>query len=163
MLAQGLRDGVHIPPLKDAGWMANELGERELTHAPKVTKADSHADWVAWTNSDFERRVRVLGSVWSHALNKKKEVKRVIFQDCELVAASDVPKSNGMVTFVDEREPGTHAIPIAIDATGGCSYLKVQDGNWVRVQRMKVDGKAEQATPDGLKAFLAEPASPSQD
>ena len=47
MLVQGLRDGVHLLPHRDAGWMAKQLADKPLTHAPKLGKAEAEVRWGA--------------------------------------------------------------------------------------------------------------------
>ncbi|RCI09098.1 hypothetical protein L249_5043 [Ophiocordyceps polyrhachis-furcata BCC 54312] len=87
-----LRDRLHVPPHRDAGWgwkaVESENGAGGLLrHAPKVTKADSRIDWRTWTSGEeFGRRVRVFGTVWTKALDLvAKKRRRIIFKSVQAV------------------------------------------------------------------------------
>ncbi|PTB69769.1 Formyltransferase [Trichoderma citrinoviride] len=143
MLVQGLRDGLHVPPYRDAGWMAEQLlaenddDEQQLVHAPKVGKGESQINWLEWKPLDFERFVKIFGTVWTHARNDKGRFKRVLFLDAQSVPpAEEVQRT---VRVDDERD---------------AVYVRTAQGGWVRVRSVKVDGKTTQTARIGLREFL---------
>lgn len=172
MLVQGLCDGLHVPPHKDAGWMSSRVSQEELTHAPKVGKADSQISWSEWTAEDFQRRMRVFSAVWTWAVpvkgnssNKKGELvlpKRILFQDAEVVVAPDVVSGGqGRVQFLDgpggitgEEKRHGGVVVMRLDESKGCCFIQTMNGAWIRVTRVKVDGKPEQAAASALRLFF---------
>ncbi|KAK1993880.1 formyl transferase [Colletotrichum falcatum] len=89
-LVEGLRKGLHVPPLRDAGWQPN-AGERgQLRHAPKVTNHDRQVNWPEWTADDVVLRQRVLGPVWCSAYHHgSRKIMRLKFGDAEAVERPD--------------------------------------------------------------------------
>lgn len=159
MLIQGLREGVHVPPYRDVGWKAADLKGEQLLHAPKVTKADGQINWSVWTAEQFTRRIRVLGSVWTYVVNDKGVRKRVIFLDVQHVGDGDVDVSRqserGKLWCEYEgasKEVERHEMNVLGCEDASC-LVKIYDGSWVRVQRVKVDGKQEQMAAAALKSF----------
>lgn len=157
MLGQGLRDGVYLPPRQSAGWKAKELDGEELVHAPKVNKADGQIDWAQWTTEDFARRTRVLGSVWTRAINKKGDIKRLIIQDAE-AAPVDNPKTTGApLSFVQnfgmESNDSRHEMLVSDLGDGSC-LIQLANGGQIRVRRVKEEGK-----PDRDAAVVLRPYS----
>lgn len=153
MLVQGLRDGVHVPPRQDKSWKGEELDKEQLSHAPKVTKADGHFKWTTWTADEIVRRIRVLGSVWTHAVNKKGETKRLIFQDAEFVSSEDVRSDGAEVQFVEDLELGVFKTLISDEGDGSCA-IRTSDDNMIRVRRIKEEGKAERDAMTVLKGYV---------
>jgi methionyl-tRNA formyltransferase len=154
MLVQGLRDGVHVPPRQNKSWKGEELGEERLGHAPKVTKADGHVKWTTLTADEIVRRVRVLGSVWTHAVNKKGETKRLIFQDAEFVSSEDVRSDGAEVQFVEDPELGVFKTLISDEGDDGSCAIRTSDNNMIRVSRIKEEGKAERDAMAVLKGYV---------
>lgn len=159
MLIRGLRAGVHVPPQEDIGWKAAELQGRQLVHAPKVTKADGQVDWLVWTSEQFVRRIRVLGSVWTHAVSGKNGRKRVIFLDAEAVLPEGgETRQTGEGRLVCEyegegKETIQREVKVVVCEDGSC-LVRICDASWVRVGKVKVDGKPEQFAAVGLKNFM---------
>ncbi|TWU79108.1 Methionyl-tRNA formyltransferase [Metarhizium rileyi] len=159
MLIQGLRAGVHVPPRRDVGWKAAELAGAQLAYAPKITKADGQMDWSAWTAEQICRRIRVLGSVWTHAVGEKGVRKRVIILDGEAVPDGDVLRHyrQGRLVCEDEgvqgEQTGRHEVEVRVREDGSC-LLGIQRRSWVRVQKVKVEGKPEQMAAVGLGSFI---------
>ncbi|KAH7262086.1 formyl transferase [Fusarium tricinctum] len=153
MLVQGLRDGVHVPPRQDKSWKGEELNEERLSHAPKVTKANGHVKWTTWTADEIVRRVRVLGSVWTHAVNKKGETKRLIFQDAECVSLEDVRADGTEVQFIEGSELGVFKTLVSDRGNGSCA-VRASDNNVIRVKRIKEEGKAERDAMTVLKGYI---------
>lgn len=148
LLVQGLRDRVHEPPLQDVGQAARQLAAAgEPAYAPKVTKADSQIDWHTWTADDFARRLRVFGAVWTQATPDKGEPKRVILLDAEPAAAGGEGRSGRLSLVRDARD-------VQVDERTGSCAVRIRDGLWVSVRRVKVDGKPEQAAAVGLRPFI---------
>ncbi|KAI8150647.1 Methionyl-tRNA formyltransferase [Colletotrichum sp. SAR 10_70] len=87
MLVDGLRRGLHVPPLKDVGWKPTEEEQEMLCHAPKLAKRDSQIDWSTWSADDIVLRQRVLGSLWSMAFadRERKKSMRLILENVESV------------------------------------------------------------------------------
>ena len=152
MLVQGLRDGLHVPPHVAVGPQVHGAGE--LAHAPKVTKADAQIDWATWTSAEaFTRRMRVFSSVWTRAVTDAGEERRVLFQDVEGVAQEDVG-GTGQATVLFAQDDGRHTRPVVVDEAQGAVAVCIAEGVWVRVRRVKVDGKNEQDAARALKPFL---------
>ncbi|PWY62562.1 methionyl-tRNA formyltransferase family protein [Aspergillus eucalypticola CBS 122712] len=154
ILVKGIREGLFVPPVEDAGWRASE-GDGPLVHAAKIKPEDRHIDWQNWSSLDISRRNRVLGPLWSKALvanNTSSEKpsfqhRRVIFTDFEEVTPLKGCDKFSVVPglpFVD----GTHPI----DSTKGKSvYVFTRDGKLIKVHQMKVEGEPNA---DALRAAL---------
>lgn len=156
MLVQGLRDGLHMPPYTDAGWMAGQLKGEELVHAPKVGKGESQIRWSEWTPSHFERFVNIFNTVWTQARNNKGKFKRVLFLDVEAVPEHDVTGRDDEVLFRVEAGNQRKDIQraVRIDDERDASYIQTAQGGWVRVKSVKVDGKTTQTARIGMREFL---------
>lgn len=156
MLVQGLRDGLHVPPYTDAGWMAEQLNGEELVHAPKVGKGESHIRWSEWTPSHFERFVNIFNTVWTQARNNKGKFKRVLFLDAEGVPEHDVTGRDEELVFRVEAGNERKDIqrPVRIDDERDAFYVQATHEGWVRVKSVKVDGKTTQTARIGMREFL---------
>lgn len=151
MLVQGLRDGVHVPPTRDAGWMASHLASSTLMHAPKVSKAAAEVDWDQWnTVEDWTRRMRVFGSVWTTGVTQNVQgqgkEKRVLFLDAEAAQEDEVGGTEEEAVFTKGKQI------IRVDEKSGKCFIKAGDG-WVCLKRVKVDGKGQQSSVSGMKPF----------
>ncbi|POR37599.1 Methionyl-tRNA formyltransferase, mitochondrial [Tolypocladium paradoxum] len=154
MLVQGLRDGVHVPPHVAVG---GRLHGRGPTHAPKVTKADAQVDWARWTSAEaFTRRMRVFSSVWTRAAGDKGEARRVLFQDVEAVAQDDVRGAQATAVFA--QEDGRYERTVVVDEAEGAVAVCIGEGAWVRVRRVRVDGRTEQDAARAMRPFLSKMA-----
>lgn len=80
-LLTGLEQGVHVPPLVEKTSYAPRRGP--LVYADKITTEDFEVDWERWTIRDFERRVRVLGSAFTHIVKVAK--RKMLLEDPEPV------------------------------------------------------------------------------
>ncbi|GKT60601.1 formyl transferase [Colletotrichum tofieldiae] len=90
ILVEGLRKGLHVPPLKDVGWQPNEEERKQLSHAPKVVNHDRQVNWSKWTADDVVLRQRVLGPVWCSAYHHdSQKIMRLKFGDAEVVERPD--------------------------------------------------------------------------
>ncbi|KEY73708.1 hypothetical protein S7711_06282 [Stachybotrys chartarum IBT 7711] len=160
MLVQGLRDGVHVPPHHDVGWMAKQLEGKELTHAPKVNKSDSEIDWTGWTPEHVERRTRVFGALWTTAFSELKRTKRIILLDAEPVSLGDALGRKVTFRFVSGRteDAGSaqHVRDGRVDTENDVVYVALGTGSWIRVQRVKIEGKPEQGAVAALQPFMTE-------
>ncbi|KAM5352460.1 hypothetical protein ACJ41O_005183 [Fusarium nematophilum] len=156
MLVHGLRGGVHVPPRQNAGWKSEDLNDEPLAHAPKVTKADGQVNWAEWTAEEFVRRIRVLGSVWTHVANKEGQEKRLIIQDAEVMLPEDVAVHGGLASFVQKLGTETVGSPyeamLSDQRDGSCS-IQLSNGDLVRVRRVKEEGKPERDAMVALKSF----------
>ncbi|PTB78271.1 Formyltransferase [Trichoderma longibrachiatum ATCC 18648] len=156
MLVQGLRDGLHVPPYRDAGWMAEKLDGEHLVHAPKVGKGESQINWLEWRPSDFERFVNIFGTIWTHARNDKGKFKRVLFLDAESVPEEDVIGREEEAVFRVEVGGEGMDVPrtVRLDDERDVVFVQTAHGAWVRVRKVKVDGKTTQMARIGLREFL---------
>ncbi|KAM0251690.1 hypothetical protein ACHAQJ_008060 [Trichoderma viride] len=156
MLVQGLRDGLHVPPYTDAGWMAGQLKDKELVHAPKVSKGESQISWLEWRCIDFARFLNIFNTVWTQARNDKGKFKRVLFLDAESVLEQDVTGRSEEVTFrIDAGNQGQDICKaVRIDDENDAFYIQTAHDGWVRVRNVKVDGKTTQTARIGLREFL---------
>ncbi|KAI0853172.1 Formyltransferase [Daldinia vernicosa] len=110
LLVQGLRRGVHVPPLEEAGEHALGPEESEgqgqevrevvrvktenLLHAPKITKQDRQLR--ASNLPQLWRRYRALGPLWFWARDRQGVRKRVII---ERVAGEDAGLADVALAF----------------------------------------------------------------
>ncbi|ROT41213.1 Formyltransferase [Sodiomyces alkalinus F11] len=122
MLIQGLRRGLHVPPLQPVRRQArgNEdededegEGEQKYAHAPKLTKDDRRVRWRHWTADEFVRRWRVLGPLWgqvrvpsppfsgvgvagqkSSGSSRSSSSRRLILENVSVVPFAEVDKLN---------------------------------------------------------------------
>ncbi|GJP98103.1 methionyl-tRNA formyltransferase [Aspergillus niger] len=154
ILVKGIREGLFVPPVEDAGWRASEA-DGQLVHAAKIKPEDRHIDWENWSSLDISRRNRVLGPLWSKALvanNASSEKpsfqhRRVIFTEFEEVTPLKGCDKFSVVPglpFVDGAHP--------IDSTKGKGvYVFTRDGKLIKVHQMKVEGEPNA---DALRAAL---------
>ncbi|OTA03652.1 hypothetical protein A9Z42_0040830 [Trichoderma parareesei] len=156
MLVQALRDGLHVPPYRDSGWMAEQLHGKNLVHAPKVGKGESQINWLEWMPLDFERFVNIFGTIWTHVRNDKGKFKRVLFLDAESVSADEVAGREGEVVFRVEAGTEGEDVPrtLRVDEERDEVHVQTAHGGWVRVRSVKVDGKTTQKARVGLREFL---------
>ncbi|KAH7003410.1 formyl transferase [Fusarium venenatum] len=152
MLVQGLRDGVYVPPHQNRGWKGEELDQGQLIHAPKISKADGHIRWSSWTADNIVRAIRVLGSVWTEAVSKKGEKKRLIFQDAETVSPDNVKIDGTTVRFIGHG-PGSFSALVS-DQGDGSYVIRTSDDKMIRVKKIKVEGKPERPADVALKPYI---------
>lgn len=150
----GIRNGLFVPPVQDAGWRGSE-GDEALIHATKIKPEDRHADWLNWTWKDISRRHRVLGPLWSRTLAVSNtptespifQQRRVILTELEEVNSLKGCEAFSLVPglpFVDSAQP--------IDRQQGRGlYVFTRDGKLIRIHQMKVEGEQNA---DGVRAAL---------
>ncbi|KAH6899861.1 formyl transferase [Thelonectria olida] len=156
MLVQGLRDGVYLPPHQDAGWKGKDLEGQELVHAPKVTKADAEIDWDQWTGDEFVRRSRVLGTVWTQAVDKKRVVRRLILKDVEVVSHDVTREQKFSISFVTELGEGEETVKPERSVFGledGSCIIPLSNGEQIRVGSIKEGGKLDRSAASFLRWF----------
>ncbi|KAI8949075.1 formyl transferase [Xylaria longipes] len=106
MLIEGLRAGLHVPPLEDRGWKPNAREAKSVVHAPKITKADQRLTAALLRTCDRDafgdtlaRRQAAIGPLWFEARDRKGRRKRVIIESLkELPADVSVWDTPGMLT-----------------------------------------------------------------
>ncbi|KAM0333194.1 hypothetical protein ACHAQA_001854 [Verticillium albo-atrum] len=168
MLVQGLRDGVHVPPLKPVSWTPSEQELDALSHAPKLTKHHQQIQWRDWAAEDFVRHENVLGPLWSE-LQTRKGKKRVIFEGLEAV-----PPAAGGVSEAAHRDgtfaafvpglggpaPGSNSplesmdVSYSVAGDGSDSVLiPAAKGGIVRLARIKVEGDKSKPAAKALAVF----------
>ncbi|KAH8162292.1 hypothetical protein CIB48_g5955 [Xylaria polymorpha] len=94
MLIDGLRRGVHVPPLEDKGcWKPGAA--TALVHAPKITKADRRlsVSVLGGQTSSLARRHAAIGPLWFEARDRQGRRRRVIVEAVEELSA-DVSATN---------------------------------------------------------------------
>ncbi|CAG7560141.1 unnamed protein product [Fusarium equiseti] len=153
MLVQGLRDGLYKPPHQNKGWKGEELNQGQLTHAPKVSKADGHIKWSSWTADDIVRRARVVKSLWTEAINKKGETKRLIFSDVEAISPSGFKDNDAAVRFVEGQGSGVFKA-IVSDQGDGSYAIATSDDKMIRVKKIKEEGKTERQAKATLRSYI---------
>jgi len=162
-LVQGIRDRTYVPPLRSMGQI--QRGPKsQLIHAPKITAEDRQINWMAWSSEVFARRARVLGRLWT--VSGKK---RLIFEDCELVAVPDPfwdlqrrreeKKANGTV-YVEPvcslfSLPVAHdhgrysgSVPFVLD--GGSIILWRGGDKAVKVNKLTWEGEKQKSAKEAL-------------
>ncbi|PHH88926.1 hypothetical protein CDD83_6873 [Cordyceps sp. RAO-2017] len=163
MLIEGLRGGLYLPPRRDVGWKAAELEGQQLVRAPKVTRAESQIDWTGWTRADeFERRIRACTKIWTQAVDRRGQQKRVIFTEASRVAAEEVRGEEASVVFVHEQADGHGSAPerrrqerrVMVDRDRGSCAVLVGDATWVLMTTAQVEGKTRQDAATALAPFL---------
>ncbi|PNH29687.1 hypothetical protein VD0002_g8745 [Verticillium dahliae] len=156
MLVQGLRDGVHVPPLKPVGRTPSQRDLAALRHAPKLTKQDRQVRWRAWAADDFATRETVLGPLWSE-LQTRRGRKRVLFEGLEAVAPlaggdeAVKGRAGAFVAFETGADAGGSGGSVLVEEAVEVSYLEADDGSGsvlisapgggvVKVARIKIEG-----------------------
>ncbi|KAJ3475701.1 hypothetical protein NLG97_g9369 [Lecanicillium saksenae] len=165
MLVQGLRDGVHVPPHKAAGWAPGPAEGEKLVHAPKTTKADLEIDWKAWKVDGIIRRLKVFGAAWSRAVvssgKDKGASKRVLFIKAKAVkadAVAEIEAEERIIKFVDANEVESD-VKTKVDATTGTCYFQDGEGSWIAMKKAKLEGSTGKEATAALKPFLRAPES----
>ncbi|KAJ5818372.1 methionyl-tRNA formyltransferase family protein [Penicillium riverlandense] len=155
LLVDGIKEGLFVPPVVDAGWRAAQ-GSHDLIHAAKIKPEDRHIDWTNWSLVNINRRSRVLGPLWSKALvtshpsdntQPSFQQKRVILTEMEEV---DPPKGCGSFSLVPGLPfvGGGHPVE---PRKGKALYVFTSDGKVMRINRMKVEGEQDA---EGLRAAI---------
>jgi hypothetical protein len=166
MLVDGLREGLHVPPLADVAWTPGF----PVAHAPKLGPADRQFDWRSWTAAHVLRRDSVLGPLWGSAIvgsgggcsgppgGKAGGGMRVILADLAAVPAEEVKaESLGSIGTVwwhsktanlPDSAPEDDAVgtPVVVASSHRSEdrvlvRLPSDAGAWLRVGRAKVEGK----------------------
>ncbi|KAL4921556.1 formyl transferase [Aspergillus aurantiobrunneus] len=143
ILIEGIRNGLFVPPVEDAGWYSPE--QKDLIHATKIKPEDRHIDWANWSWTDISRRQRVLGPLWSKALVFDErsgsipifQQRRVIFSEFEEVQPLKGSEAFALVPglpFID----GEHIVKAD---SGKGVYVFTRDGRLIRIHQMKVEGQ----------------------
>lgn len=163
LLVNGLRSGVHVPPHVDGGWMAGELGDRPLQHAPKMSKAATQVDWTAWKAVDWRRRLQISRAVWTtirvpqQAGEGASKERRVIFHDAREVPVTEVTGQRATLEAVYREGGGKgeqHERVLSLDRGTGDVFLLLPGNTWICCQRATLEGKPERAAATALKDLV---------
>ncbi|KAI0854903.1 formyl transferase [Xylaria cubensis] len=109
MLIDGLRAGLHVPPLEDKGWKPNEKELTALVHAPKITKADRRLTSSLLRTCERERgmlarRQDAIGPLWFESRDRHGRKKRVIIESLENLPA-EISANRKPATMLTETPP----------------------------------------------------------
>jgi methionyl-tRNA formyltransferase len=118
MLVQSLREGLHMPPHEQVPWFPAETESQHghhLSHAPKVTKADSEVRWDAWAHEDFARRARVFGWLWTAVGAGDGSARRVLIQEPEVLFPTTASRQH----HDDTSTTGTTTTGSTMDSSNG--------------------------------------------
>ena len=162
MLVNGIRNGVFVPPVKDASWRSSK-GEQKLIHATKIAPEDRHINWRDWSLAEIFKRNRVLGPLWSLARVGEQDhdrppiMKRIIFTEIEEADPPEVLKADGSLIhepglpFVNDNQPTE---PGQLKRL----YICTSDSKFICLRQVKVEGQqATDGVRAGLKAGILEP------
>ena len=154
MLVDGIRNGLFVPPTRQAGWRSPD-DQDALVHAAKIKPEDRHISWTSWDWLEISRRSRVIGPLWNMALVAQRSTdgtvsfqkKRIIFSEIEEVEPLEGSRILSVipgVPFVDGAKP------IEPRQEKGL-YVYTRDGKLIRIRQLKVEGEA---AADGVRAAL---------
>ncbi|TRX95841.1 hypothetical protein FHL15_003395 [Xylaria flabelliformis] len=126
MLIDGLRAGVHVPPLEDKGWKPDEREAAALVHAPKITKADRRLTSSLLRTCEREvgmlaRRQDAIGPLWFESRDRQGRKKRVIIEQLEELPAEILAHNNEKLAMLTETPPSP--ISSSPDPSYGQQYL----------------------------------------
>jgi methionyl-tRNA formyltransferase len=188
MLVSALRAGLYLPPLKAAGWEPTEKEAKDLVLARKITKGDRWEQWTgdeAKTAREWALRARVLGSLWTVALRKDGEERRVIFEEVEEVPQRDWPEEAQLfmrrlketksvpneaestddmlaVTYFQESdESGRRQMDMPYFPDGEAILIPMVRGGCIRVKTVKVEGEKSRPAAKAMEAFATKHSSES--
>ncbi|KAI1750799.1 formyl transferase [Xylaria castorea] len=144
MLLDGLRAGLHVPPLEDRGWKPDAAETASLVHAPKITKADRRltsslllrAETETETSSSsssspgeeeeegqppsssgtLARRQAAIGPLWFVSRDRKGRKRRVIVEALEELSAG-----GGVFSVVTDRPEMLTETPPALSSSSSSS------------------------------------------
>lgn len=164
LLVQGLRDGLHLPPHEDAGWMAKELEGKPLEHAPKITASDTEIDWANWTADDWSRRLQLKQAVWTRGVVdslKGPAHRRVLIHDARPVVEDEVRGDRGTIEVLTLGEGGEERRfrkTVSIDTRWGNLYVLLDKDKkeWLKVRRATLESRSEKAAAWVAKMFVVE-------
>jgi methionyl-tRNA formyltransferase len=168
MLVKGLQDRVFVEPHLDVGWL--KKNPKNLIHARKITPADRRVNWREHSGTTIERHFRALGRMWSLVVDDKKQRKRVVFADMELVpkpqlivdwAKRFADKQYGPMKPTNEDKENIHFA--VIDDNGyrkpryyvvdGSAVIFACQHDGIRVNQITVEGKGKQDAATAMKNF----------
>ncbi|RYP45196.1 hypothetical protein DL768_008428 [Monosporascus sp. mg162] len=90
LLVEGLRDGLHVPPLRDVVEEDPDIRiPLHLPYAPKITSWDRQPPRNQFDAKSLARRQRVIGPLWFMAEGQDGELKRIIIEQVDLVHCED--------------------------------------------------------------------------
>ncbi|KAL8825876.1 MAG: hypothetical protein Q9191_004145 [Dirinaria sp. TL-2023a] len=133
LLVEGIKQGNHVPPLKEVGWCKNEKDSQRTRCAPKIQPSDRHIDWASWTAADIMRRHRVLGPLWNFANASGPErahSRRVIWTSGFRIAKAGHQLSS------EAGQPVVTSFKTDQDI-----YIKTCDGQILQADEVKLDGE----------------------
>jgi methionyl-tRNA formyltransferase len=183
MLVQGIRKGVHLPPLRNVGWTPDDNERKAIQHAPKLTTHHRQVNWASWSAADLVTHHRVLGSLWCLALHTSGAVKRLIVEDVEIIPYPDhvveyLRRRNSQpedqdnsgdehdsVVWFWKPEPtkgqnhGGHGplhqlrIPFFPDGDGKAVIIPAVKGGCIRIKQIKAEGETAKPAATVLDSF----------
>ncbi|SPO06600.1 related to methionyl-tRNA formyltransferase precursor, mitochondrial [Cephalotrichum gorgonifer] len=167
LLVSGLNQGLHAKPVEIRPRFTGE----KIRYAPKLTKRDRWLDWGS-APEEVERRLRVLGPLWTQAVGKKGRAERIIFRDAEEVVGDDAAGSveggaaaaaagwkevwREVEFLVEEGAPVEEAERVRVRYCvefGGSVILEYPTGGRLRVREAVVEGMPVQSASRALAPF----------
>ena len=147
MLVNGLRDRIFVPPLVDVG--RNAIIPREP--APKITKESSRIKAHQWQQAGAIFALhRALGRLWVPFQFDDGSVKRVIFEDIQILSLSKIPDDVYISAPVpQESDPSGQIIKLAWEKHGSkredAIYIRCNIKSALRVNQVTIEGEKKKA------------------
>ncbi|KKA27953.1 hypothetical protein TD95_001194 [Thielaviopsis punctulata] len=151
MLVDGLRAGVHVSPHRHVGW--TPPADYTVREARRLGKTDGCVDWARWTAEQVERRVRVLGTVWTVLRNDKAQKLRVQLTQVENVEEDVVVPIEGKRVVIVGEGGAENSVVVRGGTIDGGIVLEMSAGGLLKVQKVKVEGKTEGVAANSLVPF----------
>ena len=156
LLVEGIKQGIHVPPLEDVSWCKTEEASQSIRRAPKIQPCDRHIDWASWTAADIMRRHRVIGPLWNFAISSDRErdhSRRVIWTSGFRVVEPGHELSS------DAGHP-----VVTSSKTGQDVKIKTCDGQFLQADEVKFDGERNMGFLSAAKraGMLDTPTDPLQ-
>lgn len=133
LLVEGIKQGIHVPPLEDVSWCKTEKDSLSIRRAPKIQTSDRHIDWTSWTAADIMQRHRVIGPLWNFAnsTNSERDHSRRVIWASGFRMADAGPELNSSAG---------HPVVISFK-TDQNVYIKTCDGQFLQADEVKLDGE----------------------
>ncbi|ORY63000.1 formyl transferase [Pseudomassariella vexata] len=157
MLVQGLRDGLHVPPLQDRGRVGEPAAPLASPHAPKITPRDrqfllrpassTYPLEPTVNHSEVLLRQQIIGPLWFKAKDKKGDLKRII-----VVSASgrrppkldhSTPRPEQIVIHGEDQQGHSfiQRVDVYSETGDGSIWIPGWSGMGVALETLKIEGQ----------------------